>query len=107
MSKITVSSVKQTADVQVLYVNAYLISKVIRAEVEMENLLCPTRRPVFETDDEGTLKVDENGNNVIAKDKDGNEIYTYESRWIESRDLEALDKKVLSLLNELAKAFEE
>lgn len=107
MSKITVSSVKQTADVQVLYVNAYLISKAIRAQVEMENLLCPTRRPVFETDDTGTPKVDENGNKVIAKDEGGNEIYIYESRWIEQRDLEALDKKVLSLLNELTKAFEE
>lgn len=107
MSKITVSSVKQTADVQVLYVNAYLISKVIRAQIEMESLLCPNRRPTFETDEDGTLKVDENGNNVIAKDKNGNEIYSYCSHYTEPQDLEALDKKVLSLLNELAKAFEE
>jgi hypothetical protein len=107
MSKITVSTVKQTADVQVLYVNAYLISKVIRAQVEMESLLCPNRQPVPETDDEGDVITDENGNIVIAKDENGNEIYSYCSRYAEPQDLEALDKKVLSLLNELAKAFEE
>ena len=39
MKKIVLSTVEMNANVQVINVNAYLITKVVKAQIQLENLL--------------------------------------------------------------------
>lgn len=107
MKQIVVSTVRQQADVEVVFVNANLISKVIKAQNALDRMLEGTREPCFRTDDEGEQILDENGKPVQAKTEDGKLIYQYNYRGIrETRDLEDLHEKVKALIDELANAFE-
>lgn len=107
MKQIQVSTVRQTADVEVVFVNANLISKVIKAQNALDRMLEGTREPCFRTDGEGERILDENGKPVQEKTEDGKLIYQYNYRGIrETRDLEDLHEKVKSLIDELVNAFD-
>ena len=87
MKKIQVSTIQQTADVQVISLNAYFIAKAIKAEVAMKNAL--------------------KGNKKVSKDENGEEKITY-SRYLNSEeDAQVLHEQILSFLEELCNAFEE
>ena len=61
MKKIQISTIQQTADVQVISLNAYFIAKAIKAEVAMKNAL--------------------KGNKKVSKDENG------EEREVDLRDI--------------------
>lgn len=105
--KIQVSTVRQTADVEVVFINANLISKVIKAQSALDRMLDGTRNPCFRTNDEGEQILDENGKPVQAKTEDGKLIYEYNYRGIrETRDIKDLHEKVKALIDELVDAFD-
>ncbi len=107
MKQIEVSTVRQTADVEVVFVNANLISKVIKAQNALDRMLEGTREPCFRTNEEGEQILDENNKPIQAKTEDGKLVYQYNYRGIrEQRDLEDLHEKVKSLIDELVNAFE-
>lgn len=107
MKQIQVSTVRQTADVEVVFVNANLISKVIKAQNALDRMLDGTRTPCVQRDEEGNEATDENGKPVYAKDENGNIIYEYGYRGIrEQRDIADLHEKVKSLIDELVNAFD-
>lgn len=102
---IQISTVKHLADVEVIYVNARLISKAILSSVAIHRILDKSTvvSPVFETDDEGQpVKDEKTGMNVITGEKKSYEIYN-----VDSNDIKDLDETVASFIDELCKAFEE
>lgn len=103
--QIQISTVRQTADVEVIFVNANLISKAIRASMAAHNVLdkCVCINHVPECDEDGTPKRNENGE-LIFTDKT---IKSYFPHDIREEDLKSLDETVLPFLDELCKAFEE
>lgn len=108
MKKIQVSTVKQTADVEVIYVNSNLISKAIKSLVALEKLdndiEYQARRmdEVPEVDNEGKSVVDGLTGEVKTK-----EIERYDSLYIDGPTLERIHKIVVPFLKELTNAFEE
>ena len=107
MKQIQVSTVRQTADVEVVFVNANLISKVIKAQAALDRMLDGTRTPRVQCNEDGKEIVDENGKPVWEKDENGNILYDYSYRGIrEQRDIEDLHEKVKSLIDELVNAFD-
>ena len=107
MKKIQVSTVQQTANVEVIYVNANLISKAIRAKLKLDAMLEGTKSKVFMTDDEGNIVMDENGKEVQKKDENGNLIWSY--NYLPMRKDEVvkdLHEIVKSFIDELTDAFE-
>lgn len=107
MKQIQVSTVRQTADVEVVFVNANLISKVIKAQSALDRMLDGTRTPCVQRNEDGNDVVDENGKPVYEKDENGNIIYEYGYRGIrEQRDIADLHEKVKSLIDELVNAFD-
>lgn len=108
MKKIQVSTVRQTADVEVVFINANLISKVIKAQSALDRMLDGTRTPVIKHRDDNDEEVlDENGKPVFETDDAGNILYSYSYRGIkEERDIADLHEKVKSLIDELVDAFE-
>ena len=107
MKKISVSTVRQTADVEVVFVNANLISKVIKAQNALDRMLDGTRTAMVKRDDNGEEVLDANGKTVFETDENGNILYDYSYRGIrERRDIEDLHEKVKSLIDELVNAFE-
>jgi len=108
MKKIQVSTVKQTADVEVIYVNSNLISKAIKSLVALEEMDCTieneSRRvdEVPEVDAEGKPVVDGLTGEVKTK-----EIEYYESLYINGPMLERIHKIVVPFIKELTNAFEE
>jgi hypothetical protein len=105
--KIQVSTVQQTADVEVLFVNARIISKVFKAKFALDAILKDTRTARVQCDDEGNPVLDENGKTVIQKDENGNIVYDYSYRGIrDASDIVSLHEVVKSFIDELAEAFE-
>lgn len=108
MKKIQVSTVKQTADVEVIYVNSNLISKAIKSLVTLEKLdndiEYQARRidEVPEVDNEGKPVVDGLTGEVKTK-----EVECYDSLYIDGPTLERIHKIVVPFLKELTNAFEE
>ena len=99
MKKIQVTTVTKNANVQVIELNAYIISKVIRAQIQLENLL----RNTISAKQEYKV-VDEEGHKqwVDVLDENGNTIPQYSSV-----DSEMLHNNIMPLINELVSAFEE
>lgn len=93
MKKIQVSTVEKTCNVQVIELNAYIISKVVKAQVVLENAIGKKERTKWNNSTEKYDKV---------LDANGNPEYSYNK--VEG---ELLDEKVLNVLNELVEAFEE
>jgi hypothetical protein len=107
MKKIQVSTVRQQADVEVVFINANFISKVIKAQSALDRVLDGTRTPCVQRDENGNDVVDENGKPVYVKDDADNSIYEYGYRGIrEQRDIADLHEKVKSLIDELVNAFD-
>jgi hypothetical protein len=108
MKKIQVSTVKQTADVEVIYVNAHLISKAIKSLVTLEELdgiiENDSRRvdEVPEVDAEGKPVVDGLTGEVKTK-----EVEHYTPSYIDGAMLERIHEIVVPFLKELTNAFEE
>lgn len=91
--KIQISSVKKECQIQVIELNAYLISKVVKAQVLLESAINKKEKTKWDDTAQKSIKV---------VDEKGNPTYDYKSV-----DGKFLDEKVLSILNELAEAFEE
>lgn len=107
MKQIQVSTVRQTADVEVVFVNASLISKVIKAQTALDRMLDGTRTPVVKRDAENNEMCDANGKPIYDVDENGNIIYDYSYRGIrEQQDIADLHEKVKALIDELVTAFE-
>lgn len=92
MSKIQISTVERMANVQVIELNSYIISKVIKAAVVLENAINKKDKTKWDDNAQKTIKV---------TDEKGNPVYDYKSV-----DGKLLDEKVLPILNELVDAFE-
>lgn len=104
--KIQVSTVRQEADVEVIFVNSHLINKAIRAQIALDNALADTRSPRIAKDENGSDVVDENGKPVQDKDENGNLLYDYNYRGIrDEKDIIALHETVKSFIDELTSAF--
>ena len=91
--KIQMSLVKKECQIQVIELNAYLISKVVKAQVLLENAINKKEKTKWDDNTQKSEKV---------LDEKGNPTYSYSSV-----NGELLDEKVLSILNELVEAFEE
>lgn len=103
--QIQVSTVKQTADIEVLYVNAGLISKAIRSSIVAHNALdeCVCIEPVPECDEDGFPKRKPNGDYILT----GKTNTSYNPHNIGEDGLKSLYEIVLPFLDELCAAFEE
>lgn len=107
MKKIQVSTVQQTADVEVIFVNSHLISRAIRAKLTLDAMLEGTKSRVFETDDEGGIVTDEEGKEVQKRDENGNPVWSYSYYPIrKDADIRDLHEIVKSFIDELTDAFE-
>lgn len=105
--KIQISTVQQTTDVEVIFVNSTLISKAIRAQIALNAALKDTRTPKVMRDDEGEPVLDANGKEVCKKDENGNTEYDYSYKGIrEEEHLAALHDVVKTFVDELANAFD-
>ena len=114
--KIRVSTVNMNSDVQVLFVNANLISKALRAQMAASKIAKRMEdvRDVYpvmedEVDQEGNRVVDENGRakEHPVLDENGNQVWYYGYHRIDAIDVEDFYKNVAPFLRELVDAFEE
>ena len=108
MKKIQVSTVRQTADVEVLFVNASLIAKAIHANNAIQDILERAKAegyivPRYEAvcDDEGEI-VD---NKPVLDDK-GNQVIDYTSYDLMGYEVAKVNTVVATFLKELVDAFE-
>ena len=92
MAKIQMSTVKREANFQVIELNSYLISKVIKAQVILEAAINKQEKTKWSVTAQKSEKV---------LDEKGNPIYSYDS--VKGK---LLDEKVLPILTELVEAFE-
>ena len=93
MAKIQVSTVKMTADVEVINVSAYLVAKVVRAHMCAEGMIEHGKYPKQEYNKD-TKTYDD------VKDANGNLVYKYGT--VSVQDIE---DQFYPLLNELVEAF--
>lgn len=113
MKKIQVSTVRQEADVEVVFVNSNLISKAIRASIAAKAILdkmCEYGNaigPVIKRDDEGGEVLDENGKPIQELDENGNPIFEYSYFKMDAVLVEQFHKHVAPFIEELTTAFEE
>lgn len=92
MAKIQISTTERMANIQVIELNSYIISKVIKAQVVLENVINKKERTKWNDSSQKSEKV---------LDENGNQMYTYDKV-----DGKLLDEKVLPILTELVEAFE-
>lgn len=91
---ITITTIKQTADVQVLGINAYLISKIMRAQITLSNLVNDAKHEKQHYDKE---------NEKWVKDVDDKNNPIIEYNCIKGQPLA---EQVLPILTEIVEAFE-
>lgn len=89
MKKIQVTTVEQTAQVQVINLNSYLVAKSVRVMLSMKHAI------------EGS-RIDEE-----SKDEDGKPILSYNPHVFNPDSIDVLHDEVLPFLEELCNAFEE
>lgn len=89
MKRIQVSTVEQTAQVQVINLNSYLVAKSVRAMLLLKHVLEGTRIEEKETDE------------------DGKPVCSYNPYKLDAADIDVLHDEVLPFLEELCNAFEE
>lgn len=114
--KIRVSTVNMNSDVQVLFINASLITKALRAQMatekivtKMENNGAVHPEMETETDQDGNPIVDENGfeKRHPLLDEKGNQVWYYGTHRLDGVDVEDFYKNVAPFLKELVDAFDE
>lgn len=105
MKKIQVSTVKQTADVQVININAYIIAKAVRTSVQLHNAFDSAikEEKMPKCDENGCEMTDENGKVLYEKVRDLN-CYSLQNNCAEA--LAAYDNAI-AFIDELVAAFEE
>lgn len=116
MKKIQVSTVSMQSDVQVIFINASLITKALRAQMAASKIAEHMEhngdaRPITRT------RLDENGEPVLNEkgfaiedpelDEKGNQVWYYGSHRLDGVDVENFYKNVAPFLKELIDAFEE
>lgn len=117
MKKIQISTVELKSDVQVIFVNANLISKAIKSDIALNDLIetakahgCIIPRYETEVDENGEPKVDERGcliNHPVIDETTGEQVIDYCSWRMDNDDLRTLCEKVAPFLKELVDAFDE
>lgn len=111
--KIQVSTVKQTADVQVLFINASLITKALRASIASKSILdkmceyTSAINPVIKKDDEGGDILDANGKPIPELDENGKPMFVYSYFRMDATYVEQFHKYVAPFIEELINAFDE
>jgi len=93
MAKISVSTVKMTADVEVINVSSYLVAKCVRAQMVMDQMIEQSkyaRQKYNEETKEWESVLDENGNQVYAH---------------HNEEVAKMEEYIYPLLNELVEAF--
>lgn len=93
MAKIQVSTVKMTADVEVINVSSYLVAKVVRAHMRVDSLIEKNKY-------EKTKYNDETKEWEKVLDENGNPVYAYRDK-----STEEIEQYVYPLLSELVEAF--
>ena len=108
--KVQVSTVRQTADVEVIFINANLISKVIKSHIILDSLISEAKHcraietvEVPMTDADGNPILDENGC-VKVDEKETTLKYHPCDLW--DSQLKDLNETVLPFLKELVEAFD-
>lgn len=96
MKKIQVTTVEQTAQVQVINLNSYLVAKSVRTMLSLKHAIEGTR-----TEDSVTIRASE-----TAGDDDKFE-YRYNLNKFTVESIDVLHDEVLPFLEELCNAFEE
>ena len=95
MSKIQISTVKQTCDVQVINVNAYLISKIVKAQILCDDFIENNKQ-------EKEQYNEETGEWETVRDEGGNLVYEYRNKFCPT-----VEDYIYPILKELVDAFEE
>lgn len=93
MTKIQVSTVKMTADVEVINVSSYLVAKVVRAQMHADQMIEQCKHVKTRWDDEKHERVPD-------LDENGNVQHEYSEY-----TAQVLDEYIYPLLNELVEAF--
>lgn len=113
--KIQLSTVRQEADVEVIYVNAALICKVINAHNVMASIIRKAKdeygikEPTHTVlDENGEPCLNENGYEIKERDVDenGKPVVVYNSHKLDGKELAELAEVVLPFLNELRSTLE-
>lgn len=103
MKKIQLSTVEQTAQVQVININSYLVAKSVRIMLSMKHAIEGTRTQEMVTSDDG----DGRARVVPSVTEDGEPDYKYNLHRFTSDSIDVLHDDVLPFLEELCNAFEE
>ena len=116
MKKIQVSTVNMQSDVQVIFINASLIAKALRAQMAASKIAAnmENNRNVYPLTH---TRVDENGEAVLNEqgfaiedpelDEKGNQLWYYGTHRLDPSDVENFYKNVAPFLKELVDAFDE
>ena len=99
MKKIQVTTVEQTAQVQVINLNSYLVANAVRVMLSMKHALAGTRTQV--------MTKSEDGEKDVPAMENGKPVYDYNKYKFEPEDIKELHETVLPFLEELCEAFEE
>ena len=115
MKKIQIGTVRQTADVEVLFINASLIAKAIHANDAIQNIIeyakamgeiVPRYQPKH--DENGDYVKNEYGNTVQEPvlDENGNHVTDYSTCTLDSSTLMRINTQVATFLKELVDGFD-
>lgn len=115
MKKIQVSTITKNAEVEVLFVNANLISKAIRASIAVNDIIerakaegCIIPRYDASMDENGNPVCDDRGvvKTTPILDEKGKQIIDYTRTEVSGVELQMLNEVVDTFLTELTEAFE-
>lgn len=101
--KIQVSTVKQTADVQVINLNAYIVAKAVRTSLILHNAFdgSITEDELPAVNKDGSLKFNDNGEQMFEK------VRSLDKHDCNCIEMAAAYDNAIAFIDELVKAFEE
>ena len=116
--KIQMGTVRQEANVEVLFVNASIISKAIHALVAANSIMSrmtsnynPAIKPTMAqaVNENGEGMVDENGCEILeqAVDENGNKMFDYDNVRLDAEYVEQFHTRIVPFIQELVDAFEQ